>query len=697
MKGHWHIIDILLHNSPEVAGSILRAPCPELPPGKAVFDRLSSRASSAGLGFLLRKHVLSCLVLPGWQENGVARANLARLMDEYGNSTPADLVHSMIWTCLPVPACQGDRVSVIWFLLGRLKDPAESGINIFLPPVPAPEAVEAMERAVQAVRNLIPDMRGACFSCSLQDVLDEPVGGRSLGLAFGLAMARLGRGDPWPPGCFATGELSPQGEVLPVGRVREKFAACRPQVRVFLYPDIGLTAQPDENMAACRNLEDALFTLQLVAGGMPAGKAELFKACARNDHLLLENFRFLPDSFFGLPQVSALLREMAGRPAPFLPSMADALVAAAAHNHPGGPYLAGLFLPADIERLAAGHPDLDFAAFKWCIGCISFANHRGDIQGAEHWRAMAERLMEGVRGADKLEFLNHRFVGERFNRYDFRPEIPADIAVLLEIEERIQAISPRDNRSLGAIYGTIAQNFGFCGPSYLAELRRYTDLAVAAFGRNQVESLRPQAYLIYGLLDAGRFEEAAARLNGYLGIPEGAGPEDALARVAELVGNNPDDHAYQAAVTCRALADIGRSGSTAGSRGHLTLIAGRTMQRKQHPWQLTALNLARLYRLLGEQNEAERLLRHALDICLSGEATMRVMALLPLAELHHICAAGASDYALAEETGRLLREGTDLNRAHFQPIFRESAQLEPRAMLSAVYAARHTLFPFSYR
>jgi tetratricopeptide (TPR) repeat protein len=389
---------------------------------------------------------------------------------------------------------------------------------------------------------------------------------------------------------------------------------------------------------------------------------------------------------------------MAGNPAVFLGSMADALAAAAAHNYPGGPSLAVLFSPADIERLAAGHTDLGFCAFKWCIGCISLANHRGDIQGAEPWRTPAERLLERVRDDDKLEYLNHRLVGERFNRYDFRPEIPADIVALLEIEERRQAISPRDNRNLGAIYGTIAQNFGFCGPAYLAELRRYAGLASAAFGnRHQVETLRSRAYLLYGLLDAGLFDEAAAELNAYLGIQEGSGLNAAMANLAHLLHTDPDRNAYQAAVTCRVLADIGRDGITDGSLGHLALVAGKTVQRKQHPWQLTALNLGRLYRLLGDEKAAERLLQHALDICLAGETTMRAMALLPLAELHRMGAAGEWDYALAREIGQLLREGVDLNSAHFQMLFREPAQPDPRTMLAAVYDLRHTLFPFSYR
>ncbi|MCK9263759.1 MAG: hypothetical protein RBR09_13540 [Desulfobulbaceae bacterium] len=698
MDGHWHRLEILLRNCPEVAGSVLRAPCPELPPGKGDLDRLVSMAASAGLKFLLRKHVLSCLALPGWRENEAACDNLARLLNEYGNSTPVDLLHSMAWTCLPVPVCQGNRVTIVWFLLGCQAEQSGPAVSIFLPPVPAPEAVEAMESAAKAVYNLDPEFRRVFRCCSLQDVLDEPVHGRSLGLAFGLAMALLSENASWVANCHATGELSPRGEILPVGRVQEKWAAVRYRARIFLHPEEGISAKTEENQVACRTLTDALFILRLAAGGMSPDKAALYKVCAHDGLLLLRNLQDLPASFFELPQVREQLQEMAGNPAVFLGPMADALTAAAAHNYPGGPSLADLLTPTDIERLAAGHPDLDFCAFKWCIGSISLANHRGDIQGAEPWRTPAERLLERVHDDDKLEYLNHRFVGERFNRYDFRPEIPADIAALLEIEERRQAVSPRENRNLGAIYGTIAQNFGFCGPVYLAELRRYARLAIAAFGsRHRVETLRPRAYLIYGLLDGGLLDEAAVRLNDYLGIPENSRPEDVLAKLAELVGNNPADHAYQAAVTSRALADIGREGITLGSRGLLSLVAGKTFQGMEHPWQLTALNLGRLYLLTGEEKNTERLLRHAVDICHYGETTMQVMSLLPLAELHWMGVANSSDYILAGEIGKLLRGSPDLNRAHFQVLFREPAQPDPRAMLAAVYALRHTLFPFSYR
>ncbi|MDW7774390.1 MAG: hypothetical protein SCH71_16005 [Desulfobulbaceae bacterium] len=695
-ENHWHSLDILLQNCPAVAESVLKTPCPVLPPENTVFIRLSHHAFYRGLEFQLQKHVLSCLALPGWQESEVVCGNLALLMKKYGRNISAELLHSVSWTCVPILVCRGVNISTCWLLLGYHADQQELEVDFLLPPIPAPDSVKAIRAALQAVCTLHPGIRGGFFCCSLQGELDETVCGASLGLVFGLAMSVLIDGGSWPETCYATGELSPQGTILPVNHVREKFAAVGYQCRVFLHPDEALLRNPEEKTVSCRTLADGIFIFKLAGDGISGRQLELFKACAHDGHVLLTHFNQLPATFFSLPEGKDRLREIALHPAIFLQRLADSLAIAAAHNNPAGSILAALLAPDDIVQCIKDHPDLDFHAFKWCISSISLANHRGNIQGARRWRQLAEKLLERLSEEDVMIYLNHSFVGERFNCYDFRPELPPDMTALLEIEERRQAVSPRNNRDLGALYGTIAQNFGFCGPRCLPNLRRYVDLAIAAFGRKyRTENLRPQAYLIYGLLDACRFKEAAERLNSYLGLPAYSGPADVLSKLADLLHADPDAYSYQAALTCRALAEI--SGGPSPDQNCLSFIDGTTRQRNFHPWQLTALNLGRLYRVLGEREAGERILRHALDVCLSGETTMRIMALLPLAELHHMGVTGDPDYLRAQEIEQLLLDCPELNRTHFQTIFRKTQTMDPPGMLTAVYTAKNTLFPFSYR
>lgn len=668
-------------------------PCPSLPADSRTFARVAESAHATGMGLLLQRHLLSCLSLDGWRKCEPVLANLLAMHAEHGCEIPAAKLLDALWTTLPILTRRGQSTETAWFLLGFV--PGESSLQVLFPPIPEPGSIQAIDSARRAVEMHCPDRAGSYFFSSMAAGCDDRIQGASLGLVFGLGMCLLAEGKTWPQDCHATGELTCTGEILPVDFVGEKFVHIRKRTRIFLRPDSGLSPRLGEKDVPCRTLTDALFAIHLAMGGVPSHQYELLRACAHDAHTLLANFEKLPVPFFRQPVVKDLLQSLPAETAQHLPAMAKALAVGAAQSLPAADVLAVLLPPAAVAQIIADHPDLEFPAFEWCVSSMCLANHRGDIQQARQWQNLADQLRQQVSVEEHLDLLNHRFVRDRFNRYDFRPELPPDLAQLLENEERVQRNSPRPSRILGALYGTIAQNYGFCGPAWLNLLHEYVERARNAFGgKYRSENLRLHTYVIHGLLDAGLIAEARKRLNVYLDLPEPSGSAMVAAKIRDLLNDNPDSHAYQASVASRVLAELEGNQIKDIGPGNLNGIAGKAKLKNRHPWQLTSLNLGRLYRKLGDQDSALDLLQRAVAICSGSEATIRVMALLPLAELHVMDAAQESEYQRTIEIVRALRNSPGLNRNHFQYLMNEP---DPREVLNIVYSEKQKLFPFSYR
>ena len=123
-------------------------------------------------------------------------------------------------------------------------------------------------------------------------------------------------------------------------------------------------------------------------------------------------------------------------------------------------------------------------------------------------------------------FCNHRFICLHHNRYDFRPELPRFVKRILRALEdqygsQCELLQNATHETLGALYGSIAQNYGFCGPEYLSETRTYCQLSRKVYGEGnapqlKAHHLRPLNYLVYACLDAGFPDEAEATLLAYL-------------------------------------------------------------------------------------------------------------------------------------------------------------------------------------
>ena len=88
------------------------------------------------------------------------------------------------------------------------------------------------------------------------------------------------------------------------------------------------------------------------------------------------------------------------------------------------------------------------------------------------------------------------------------------------------------------------------------------------------------------------------------------------------------------------------------------------------------------------------MLRRSLDACLQGGETMRVMALLPLAQLYR-CGEDEREVAgICTEILQMIDQSTLLNRAHFLALLQLGA---PGKVLPEVSLHPGRYFPFSYR
>lgn len=342
-------------------------------------------------------------------------------------------------------------------------------------------------------------------------------------------------------------------------------------------------------------------------------------------------------------------------------------------------------------NIAGKSPANGFSAFNWCLAAVAFFNHCGQVRESRRWSSRAEHLRTVVDLEELNRLINHDFVGRRFNRYDFRPQPTRMLAQALVQEENKQKIYPGSNSLLGALYGTLAQNYGFCGPEYFQSLLDMTTRARQAFGgKYHGESQRLLNYEIYGYLDRGRREQALALVNPYLGLAEPDGPEQWLERAEKLLESTGSSAPFMVALVMRLLHDIGFVPPPA----HVRRITAGICRRHGHPWQLIALNFGWLAVAAGLHAEADHLFRHSLRICLDDSDTMRPMVLLALAGLEAAGLAGRDEYALAEEIRGWLLKTDSLNREHFRSIL---ALENGEELLPAVQHNRRHLFPFSYR
>ena len=541
----------------------------------------------------------------------------------------------------------------------------------------------------------------ACSYWFLLDENDPPIQGDSLALPVALAAVLLQQGQSWPNGFFATGGLQTDGTITSVSGLREKEQLARQHgCRLFLHPSPGPGPSPRSGSQACADLNQARDALQCFQSGHKPATIALYQACRYSlDHLLAHLHELPPGLIAPYPRLPGqqqwcqqMLARAAGNPGQYLAPLADCF--RRCRNSPAhAAILSQLFEPQQLVSLISTNPSHDVvrAACSWIESMLAHATHHGDTDTAATWERISEQVRPQLELDDAIGLILREIVAERFNRYDFRPALPARFDALLSTIARAQKITGQSSYQLGAMYGTLAQNYGFCGPAFFPDLDQAARLAETAFGhRYKRETARTLNYRIYGLLDQGRHDLAASLLSSYLDLPGPADTNTIFQQALSLLRQQEQDSLFQAAVALRYLAS---ANVLLQDRFPKEILPG-VMQSHSHPWQLICVNLARLALVTDQTKPARQLLLKAINICEQGGATMQAMALLPLSLLHRYQLADVDTLDKAQKLRQWLVEESGLNQRHFSVLTGKS---QPESLLATVWEKRKQLYPFSYR
>lgn len=661
----------------------------------ALFD-----ATASLYGLRLTQQALAGAVLagdertPAWATAWcVGRIDLAGL----GMGFDWETALSLRWTAAPIPLALGGAARLAWCLV------AIAPADIPVPPFPVwwPNVVD--EQARQVVENVLTllnervSVRVALWPL-LADLGELRLRGPSLGLPLYLSAWGVHRGLK-PRGLLATGALDPAGRLQPVGHLDLKVRLAADEGFYGLICPAGGNEVPEGAMGVevleVADLGQAELLWEIDSPG--CGRQLLQQVgCLDDPAWMAANVHLLGSRLLRWPtlcvrsrqavrgllsdrsltlQWTANLERMVDEADTCLESLESLLDP----------------LTMDVVEELAGRYPLD--AFRLAQVQVSCANHRGLPRRARQWTALSERMGPALQVYEEALQLreiavNRRFVSERHNRYDFRPELPRDVEeILAELSDLHGSRTRRRQHAvcspLGRLLGTVTQNFGFCGPDYLEDARESAQRAREAFGGGHVGEYREDwqrqlCYEAYALLDAHRYDDAEGVLTTYL---DGTPFELTNERIRPL-------NAFQHALIVRFFRETVHRASWT----YLRWAAERNCSPfRRHPWQLWLLNAGAL---MTTPDERLNLWTKAVDCCLAQGASIQVMALMPLCELW-MAGLGAEDW-IRDRTNRVLTvlRSSDLNLDHFQCVLEKA---DWQDVLRTVHSLRNRLFPFCYR
>ncbi len=688
------ITNLLLQN-PYIAEQVFRTPC--VLPGAVESDEIELAAELAGSRGLLPLFSLWLFsgVVAGCDScraDSIALPDVCRLeIEDLDVPAGVDEMLAGRWTLMPVLTCRQDVSGIVWFLAGIL-NPSNKGKGVAACGV-GTDGMEAISLACDAATLLEPGISsGLKIFLPLLPEYDFPVDGPSIGLPAALAISFIAadmENSGFGIRFFATGAVDSRGTLQPAGMVMQKSRYAEAMEAVLVVPDSATFSFP-ENSVPCRSLAEAL-EIAAVLGAVPQNSRVCLAAACRNEPgLFLANLHLIPDIMIKNGMFDRMLAGISERRIDMLPLIAGALRNVVSSGKSENP-LSGIVEPESMEELAVSRPDainslLEIAAYE-----IAFSNHAGDPERARKWLERAGAIAERVNSEFSSKYIHYNLVAERHNRYLFEPELPADFLAVLELEEKMRELSGRDSWNLGAMYGSVAQNYAFCGPEWLENVVLHLRRSRKAFGSTFCnEHKRLDNYLVYALLDAGLHEDAADVLERYLGMSV----RDAIAMWGAMSVNEDRhdiDFPYMLALTLRFIADT----ESKADIDDLRNAASAVFRHGTHPFQLAALNAGRIFAQAGDMKTARCVLERSADIAFSNGVTVKIMAMLPLAYMHVYAIASERGYSSVERLSCMPDENADvINTQHFQSLVSCGTA---RDICERLVEDPARWFPFSYR
>lgn len=688
----WQQLQTLLTHSPRHAQSILRQPCRFPLPDRGTSNNLMSKATSLGMANQLSRYLLSSLAHQ--TANDPREAEYLELLSTVAPEVSLATLEGTSWLMVPLLTTQGVNGGRLVHVLAGLvpgQQPLLAAVGF------SAGSRDALQIAYSACSRLHHVLGKSLVVIALTSQQTPPICGCSLALSFSFATYLLDRQRPWPEGIYATGCLDSRGSVIAVDGIEEKCRVARVHSGKAIFVAAGNREDVPYPLVAvpCTTLAQALNDLEYVLLANEPDELVKFRPFLLNEKLLLTHFYELPSSLLQHPECKQALQSIAEHPDDYLYHAVRAL-----HNCAFDVVrairLTSLFPIETLQELIdRGDDQTAQNIYEWCINLIACANHCGNTHSIQPWRNFQHSLENTVAADQHLVAWNHLFVADRFNRYHFDPEIPEDIKRLIAEEEARNIIAPRPNKNLGAMYGTLSQNCGFCGPNLFAGLVAYAEKAEASFDKRfAMEKSRLHNYRIYGYLDRLEFQDAGAWLSRYLGLAQNSSPESWLDQISNLLTGNREGRLFALALVLRTLADMGFRPRKMRLHTMTTEVVRKIPRHAQHPWQLILMNLARLVGDSGSAAECRVLLQRAATVCEAGGETMQAMVLLVYAEMQFQGVIDRAEVAAAETARQLVLASRYLYQPHFQSLRNEP---DTEAMLASVHRDRSTLFPFSYR
>jgi hypothetical protein len=613
-----------------------------------------------------------------------------------GCPLPWDTLFSMRWALVPIALAEEKRGVIYWVLVGRrLGEP----LRVNVPCWWFEAADENARKSVEIILKLLAVHADTdFFFWPLLPFVDRKlICGSSLALPFYLAAYGLGR-ECSAPGILATGKIEADGSLAPAGGLKAKAAAAaREGIKAFLHPRPGAPTDDGGDLLEVlevETLQEACFLWELYEPGNGAGLVADLRSLtdprrlAANAHLFsLSAVRSKAFIKGYTEKIQAVLEET-----DLAHQFLDNLERTIEKPDQDVRLIDTLLVPISPERVRVLSGRDPLSAFRLVQLQLLYNSRQGRFETSELWAHISSDLVEKVATYDhgldlKAAHLNRQIVLERHGRYDFRPELPEQAVAMIDLLKSLDCFKRQHSpgtvaMALGKIYGTVAQNFGFCGPAYLSEVEKYVALAQEAFGGGLfqvcIEDWRRQfCYLLYALLDAGQRDEARKALGNYIEIPLECCNEDLFNEM------NP----YQHAALSRFLAD------THSVHPDYAVWCRRQLhdRPRRHPWGLWLTNVGRFSK---DPEIKEAAWDHALETCLGLGITARAMGLLPIAYLW--TRSSRKDSWLEHKTGLIMHDLTSspLSREHFSCLFRCGSWQE---VLGQVLDRQALLFPFTYR
>ncbi|ACU89341.1 hypothetical protein [Desulfomicrobium baculatum] len=525
--------------------------------------------------------------------------------------------------------------------------------------------------------------------------------GKSMGLPSYLAFKSFDS-DQSIHSVIATGEINSNKAVLPVDGLCEKLEAAREaKFSIFIYPEPEqvcslLTEKENIKPVAVQSLDEAELIwrsntpqssnsiAQIVRSQSPKEIISLLCKVPESISIYLENesrkiSKSLQNDIIDVNTFQSLLEDI--------------------DNLMNAKQLQSKILPLIFEALNENQI-LNFEkkslslAFKICISQIHWLSYNGECEKIYKWKTIKDRIKKAAMkeiGLDVSELFDEHnlMMVTDHDSYIFDPRTPPSFQKKIMILEMFYDDNQLEHpgsplKRLGQYYGTLIQNYAFCGPNYIKDVLYFCNKAYKAFGDSPEEIdevMRIENYLIYAHLDAQNFQEAKTHLQNYL-KPHYKN---------DIIDWNSVTDKFKHAATARFIAETGEDVCL-----YKNWIRHNWQKTDEHhPWQLWLYNSGRIF-LKSEPDIAKECLNRSLKICkIFGGTTVKAMGLLSLAYLINL--SHPSEHSkLATETDDIINsiKSSKLNQEHFSQVLNENNLIK---CLETVRNNQQTLFPFTYR